>query len=287
MLPTKWSVCWAIAISLGSLCTLRAQTAAWVQVQADSLFAAGHYAEAIPLYDRLLFFEPEASHVAQSNLHLAISYFETGQFERAAYYYDAAYFAATSDSLQESILLEKSLSYLLAQHPKEALIELLSLPETAEPYRRQVFLGLTYFLLTDYDQAEVAFAAIFPDTCLTSVQEVLDDARRTDRRYRAARAQFLSALLPGLGQAYIGDWRSSANSLVINGAFAYLFVATALNYSWLSAAMSVLPWLQRYYIGGIKKVGVLARDRGANRRQDLYRELVDLLPQLEAACPRP
>ncbi|MGB3618133.1 MAG: tetratricopeptide repeat protein [Catalinimonas sp.] len=271
-LRATWSVCCALLLSGAAL----AQDADLTRRRADSLFRTGRYEAAISLYDRLLFFDAAGPGV-EANLRLAVSYFETGDFNRAARHYDAAYFAADTDSLREEVLLRKGLSYLLAQRPQEALIELLSLPAGTDPHRRQVYLGLTYFLLRDYEPAEAALLSVVPPERHAGVREVFRRARRAERRFRPGRAQWMSAFAPGLGQLYVGDVRSGINSAAINGAFAYLFVSTTLNYGIGSAFLTVLPWFQRYYFGGIKKVGVLATQRGDNRRRALYLELVDAL----------
>ena len=282
-----WSLCCALTISGGATVPAWCQTAAQLHQRADSLYAAGERAAAIPLYDRLLFFAPPARALAEVNLRLADSYYETGAFEQAARHYDAAYFAAGTDSLRTVVLLQKGLSYLLAQRPQEALAELLSLPATAPAYTQRSYLGLTYFLLADYDAAEATLAEVLTPAGQTAAGKVFSRARRTERRFRPDRAQWLSAFAPGLGQLYVGDVRSAANSAVINGAFAYLFVATVVNYNWSSALLTVLPWLQRYYVGGIKKVAVIAGQRGENRRRALYLELIDVLEADTTHRPAP
>lgn len=278
-MPTTWSFCCALLVSSFA----HGQSPDQTRRTADSLFAAGQYATAATHYDRLLFFAGPDADLRADNLQLAVSYFETGDFNRAARHYDAAYFAADTDSLREEVLLQKGLSYLLAQHPQEALIELLSLPESADPYRLNVYLGLTHFLLRDYDPAEAALVQAVAPEAAPDVQALLNRARRAERRFKPGRAQWLSAFAPGLGQFYVGDIRSGINSAVINGAFAYLFISTTISYGWGSAVITVLPWLQRYYFGGIKKVGSIARERGERRRRALYLELIRTLE----TAPRP
>lgn len=91
----------------------------------------------------------------------------------------------------------------------------------------------------------------------------------------------MSAVLPGLGQAYVGRWGEAGSSLLVNGAFAAGVVTFALQEEWAATALVGLFGLGFY--GG----NVLSAANGAKRfNRRAWRDRVDELrpvyaPELE------
>lgn len=74
-------------------------------------------------------------------------------------------------------------------------------------------------------------------------------------------AGLLSAVLPGAGQYYSFSFVDGLSSQVILGSLTLLGIYLAQNYGNWTAVLCVLPWLQRYYIGGIRNAVLCARNK--------------------------
>jgi hypothetical protein len=49
------------------------------------------------------------------------------------------------------------------------------------------------------------------------------------------------------------------------------------NYSIIDAVVSVLPWYQRYYMGGLNNTAELVEKKRQKNRSEAYREVMDVL----------
>ena len=68
-------------------------------------------------------------------------------------------------------------------------------------------------------------------------------------------AKLLSAILPGAGQVYVGNWRDGVNALLLNGALGFLAVDAVLDGHYVDAALwsGFIFW--RYYRGNTFRAG--------------------------------
>lgn len=87
-------------------------------------------------------------------------------------------------------------------------------------------------------------------------------------------ARILSMILPGAGQFYAGDVKNGINSLLLTGGFITIGFVVAINYSLLDSFVSVIPWIQRYYIGGFKRAGNIAEDRMLQKQNEIYQQIL-------------
>lgn len=82
-------------------------------------------------------------------------------------------------------------------------------------------------------------------------------------------ARALSTIIPGLGQAVNGDFNDGLNSAIINGSMVALFFYVTSNLSFADAALSVVPWFGRFYIGGMQNA-ITASIRKQQRKKQEY-----------------
>jgi len=87
----------------------------------------------------------------------------------------------------------------------------------------------------------------------------------------------LSAVLPGAGQVYAGDIGDGVNSLALNAALFVLAYHTAIAYNLFNAIVAVVPWNLRYYEGGFLRAGEIVKEKRAQRHQEIYRQLLEVL----------
>ena len=85
----------------------------------------------------------------------------------------------------------------------------------------------------------------------------------------------MSMIVPGLGQLYVGDVKNGLKSFVLSVGLFSLGLRSALINNPLDAAISTLPWFQRYYQGGFKKAELIAIARIQEKRYKIYNQLLD------------
>jgi hypothetical protein len=62
--------------------------------------------------------------------------------------------------------------------------------------------------------------------------------------------------------------------MLLTGGFIALGYFVATRYSLLDATVAVIPWIQRYYMGGFKRAGLIAEERMKEKQDRIYRALI-------------
>ncbi len=270
-----------ISLTLAPL-LVKSQSLVQIVNFADQQFKAENYKSAINEYNRALFFGYSKQDVLYLNV--ANSYFFLKDFEQSIVFYDKTYFSTQSDSLKNEAILGKSFSLILEKEYLLAISETMNLDTTRSPLQNakmNLFQGIAYFGLHEDQLATQSFKScltrLSPDGNLDFIDNQFKQIRRNERRYNPKTAWFLSLILPGSGQLYAGDFKNSANSLILVGGLFYLAVVYASNVSLLEALFFALPWVQRYYLGGAGKAESLTLDRQLKNRNAMYISVVDFL----------
>lgn len=248
----------------------------------DKQFADGHFDLAANEYNRALFF----GYPAQDQLCLKIAecYFNQNKLEQSARFYDRAYFSTNSDSIKTEAILGKSFSLILEKKFMLALSELINI-DSAKIVHQNIKLnflkGITYFGLNQDDQAEDAFKkcmeGLSQKNDLSNIETEFNRIKRSEKRFNPQTAYILSLFLPGAGQLYSGEYKEAANSAVLLGGLIYVTISMAGKYSFIEAIITILPWFQRYYIGGANKAERLALEKQQVKRNDSYQSILKRL----------
>ncbi|SOE21420.1 hypothetical protein SAMN06298216_1890 [Spirosomataceae bacterium TFI 002] len=254
----------------------RAQSIEATYELGNLLYSEGNFSAAEDVLRRVLYFDKNEEYGAKVNLIYANSLYHSGKFSEANYYYDLAYFSA-SDASKVDILLQKTSCYLLLQNYSYARIELFNLPESLNEDQDKMkvfYTAMLEFAEGNFPESEDAFKQIASDT--TRVDVLFDKNTKIDK-LKPKTAKILSIIVPGLGQIYAGDWKAGINSLVLTGGLFYLGLNSGIKNSFLDAAISVLPWFQRYYMGGFKKAELIAKAKILERRHEVFNELLEVV----------
>ncbi|MFM8493897.1 MAG: hypothetical protein ACKOA7_09205, partial [Bacteroidota bacterium] len=91
-------------------------------------------------------------------------------------------------------------------------------------------------------------------------------------------AMVMSAVLPGAGQWYSGSKREAMNTLLINALFLTLTIRTARLVSPLDVMIAILPWFQRYYVGGYNRASLLAYQKQRTKQRDALEIVLQQIP---------
>lgn len=238
-----------------------------------SLQAKQQYSLALYHYNKAAFaIHPQVDAVL--SMYIGLCHFESGHMSTAARFFDLAYYNTTNDSIQTEALLWKIKTLIAEQRSGMALGELLQLDVPAhesQKVRYYFYKGVCQFELGQYEASEWSFLAIAKDSA--AIRAHFAQPKKFNRP-NARLAMVMSALLPGSGQLYAGEKGEAVNSVLINSIFVFYSIRIAQLYSPLDAFIAVLPWFQRYYMGGYNRASVLARERMYANRQVYLREIM-------------
>lgn len=270
-------LCW-----ISTAGALSAQTTDQALVFAREQLAAGNQELAIKTYQRVLFFSG-TRHRDECQRQLAALHAVSGNYDKAIYYCDLLYQSASNDSLRYEALFSKTGLLMVQNQYKKALLELLSLPKSIpEPWmsRKRLYLGAAHFGIRDFDAAREDLLPLFAADDLEGKKEFERLMRQAERaaRKNPKTARWLSTFLPGAGQFYAGDIKNGLNSLLLNAALGYWFVATAISFTVVDAAASISPWLFRYYGGGIKRAGDIVQRKKEEKLRKIFGKILTTLP---------
>ncbi len=258
-----------------SLNILTAQTLEETFAYANEQMNKQEYDNALGAYQRVLFFDKKMGDKIYYNL--AECHFKLNHYEQATKYYDLAYYVASNDSLKFDALFHKTNCLLLQHNYRNALIELMSLDDSLPEYwqnKKYFYFGITYFGLEDFDKSQNYF--VKANATQTNEIEQLFIQNKKVSKINPKTARVLSIILPGLGQLYCGDIRNGLNSFLLTSGFLGLAIYTMYSYTVVEAFLSVLPWYQRYYLGGFQGAMRIAQEKKDQKRAEIFQQLMDV-----------
>lgn len=259
-------------------CNLQAQDLGATRAMAQTAMQEGRWDAAEALWMRVQFFSGDIAW--ESSSALAEVHFQQGRFREAAE--DFAYVAhlAPSDSLRQHCLFRAATGWLQV-HDYAKIRERLQVmgpqPDSVGEGRRQFFLGMAAYGLGDFVMAEAHWGGCVADVDAQAKLHALFQEHARLRPRHPAVAVALSAVLPGLGQAYIGEPLRGVNALLLVGAIVGggIYVGAVVGIA--DAIVLFGPPFIRYHIGGARRVGVDARGKLALRRAEILAQMLDLV----------
>lgn len=264
--------CWIFIVSVCISAVAEAQ-AADAMAMALHFEKAKQYPLALYHYNQAAF-EMHPAVDASLNLHIGRCHLLQGNAPTASKFFDLAFFNSTNDSIKMEALLWKTKSLLAEKSPGIALAELMQYDAPKHPAQAltyHFYKGVCHFEMEQYEQAEASFLAIVTDSA--AIQAHFDQPKKFSRP-NSRWAMVMSAVLPGAGQLYAHEPKEALNSVLINSVFVFYSIRIAALYSPLDAFIAVLPWFQRYYVGGYNRASILARDRMYRNRQQYLQAIM-------------
>lgn len=241
---------------------------------ADHFRETGLHDMAVSHYRRVIFFGYDSLQAIAFPL-IAECQLKSGNHEEAIFFFQLAYNTAPSDSLKNEYILNRVLCYILIDRIEMARQQLYALSDTSGHYFRKKFHfyhGIIDLFSFQPEKAKHHFLLSSGDEAEKERIEFLFTSMRLHHPTPST-AKWLSIFMPGAGQAYAGDMRGAINSFLLNAGLAGLALHTAFNYSFWEGAISIMPWLIRYYMGGHRH----AETRALNRQKEKQRELLQLI----------
>jgi tetratricopeptide (TPR) repeat protein len=246
---------------------------------ADHQYLTGDYESAVKEYLRIGYFQNFSDPLIQ--LRLANSYYMSGKWSTARFYYDQVYRLADPDSIKMVSKINKISTLVSEEKYKEGLIELFGINDSV--YQKHyaeidLLFGICYFGLEEFDKSRDYFKDAVKNN--NSAQARIDSIfhnKKSFYRPKVAIPYLLSIILPGLGQIYLGEISEGLNSFFLTESLLILGAVVAYEYSVFDALLSVLPWYQRYYMGGLNNTWDLVIKKRQKRRSEAYKAVLDIV----------
>lgn len=205
----------------------------------------------------------------QKYIAAATIYAASGNISKAEFFLNQTYQKVNNKLHHSEILLTKSDIYISATKYFNAIATLLQIDteenkglDTAVNIR----LGICYFNLQRYNESQECFLKAVTESQKPEIEKIIRKAKK-QRHPSPLICGISSALIPGTGQYMSLRVVDGLSSEVILGSLALLGVYLAEHYGNWTAILCVLPWVQRYYLGGIKNAVQCARSRKVNKNR--------------------
>ncbi|MBA4851912.1 tol-pal system YbgF family protein [Emticicia sp. BO119] len=252
---------------------------------ANELYDKKDYSGAANTYRRVIFFDKQEEFRKRCYKNIADCLYATQNYEEAADYYELAFYQQRTDSTKAEVLFRKLSCFLILGNFEYAEIELVNIPDklTDEQQRRKTFYSaILHFSTEKYDESKKEFLTLIEPNNSEARQKIEQLFVKNDKisRLSPKKAKVLSIILPGLGQFYAGDVKNGFNSLLLTGGVVTWGILAAIGSpAPLDIFITMVPWFQRYYMGGYKKAEVIAENQKKKRRSKVYNQILDEVSQ--------
>ncbi len=248
---------------------------------ADKQYDLMNYKIALKEYQRAIFFNRSIKNSYLYN-QIAKCFFYNKQYIRASKYYQYAYNISDNDSIKDELIFKRTICYLLSQKYNLAKIELFSLNDTISNYflqKRNFFLAVTYFGLESFKLSEHYFINSINKNNVDEINEIKKIFSKRKNLYRPnpKLAFYMSVIIPGSGQLYIGEIKDGINSLLLTGGLFTLGIHMSLKYTVLDAFLAIYPWFQRYHQGGSFNAKKYAIIKLQKNRSKTYKKILNIV----------
>ena len=250
----------------------------------DHLLAHGNPDAAITEYKRFLFFHPDAADAAAVYADIGRAYRTQAHWSEAITAFQTAVLLAPDAETKSDYQLQLAVTRIAAQDYDLARLELIKVTlrtPSALHYRRALFLqAVAYLYQFRWTDARESLRNYTSDAKLdTLFQAALDTPQKSVRL-----ARILSTLLPGAGQAYIGEWGQAVNALLLNGTLGFLTLDALLDGYYIDAGLWGAFIFWRYYRGNTFRAGAAAE---AFNRHESQRAAAAILQRLQELVGTP
>ena len=249
--------------------------------EAERLAAIGAWDEAVTEYERYLFFHPDSPSATVIRA-IADLYGKQGDFRKAAETLDRALSLLLDDSLRSENRIEAAAFNIAAGDYQTAELELMRIGAFAlsPGLRRRAnrYLCLVYSMSMDWAGLKKIMdeSAVFEGARSGLIDSLIMD-NEARHRVSPVAAQWMSTVLPGLGQIYARDVRNGCNALAISVATGCLTVQSIMNGYFQEALLTDITLFWRYYNGN--RWGAMESAERYNERRDveLRKKILTLL----------
>ena len=269
----KRQISWLICISITSA-VVSGQDLSTSLSMAETNLGEGRYQDAEMLYRRVLFFDSSYRYQAETIRGLATISFRNQKFDESSKYY----LTLSRITNEPSYYYAHILSLLKDENWVLAKRSALNMQDTSlhVSVSKDIFLALASFGLGDFETSS-SFLDKAEEKLGVEVdqKDIFDQVGRVDKKSRT-KAIVMSAIVPGSGQLYSKHYGEAANSFLLISAVGLVYYYSLTQIGFLDALISVSPWLNKYYVGGMNRAAELVDIYKSEEFLLLYNNVVDL-----------
>lgn len=255
---------------------------------AEKFFNSGDYYNAITEYKRFIFFNSN-----KNNDNLSYVYFKIGlayrnqkKWQECTNTFQKSIQTAATEEIRDERKIALAIALISNGHYSTAEFLLIKVEMFSRiPKLKQkaaFFRAISSLYSFKWNQARETFH-FYSINAKSESQEIFNQvdsllAEAKDFKYKSPKlAKMLSAILPGSGQIYAGDWGNGVNALLINAATGYLFVNDFLNHQYLDAIFNSLFLFERFYSGNRSNAEKSAKKYNERKNQLFAAKILEIL----------
>ncbi|MBP5369545.1 MAG: hypothetical protein J6Z01_13950 [Bacteroidales bacterium] len=265
-----------ICIIIFSNCALYSQNCDSVYNSAVKAFVNGDTLLALKEIQRAILFDT-ISNNPQKYITAARLFAYTGNNGKAEALINQAYQKVNSNLQQNEVLMAKADIYISSKKYFNAIGALMQIDtDKFEELSagQNLRLAICCYHLAQYSQCQEYLSKVVSTEKQHELEKLMRKTRRLGKPSPAI-AGISSAIVPGTGQYISNSPIDGIASEMLIGSFVTLGIYLANNYGNWTAVLCVLPWIQRYYIGGIKNAADCAKRKRATKTNKLLNKLLD------------
>lgn len=233
-----------------------------------SLFESGEYFNSVTELKRYLFFDSVGAHRYEANLLIAKAYRTGGFYDIAGRYFSNARNISSGSSEYLSASIELSKNELLRNNPENSL-EILRVAENrhgSSGFSNEIAYWRSIALIfnQEYEKGAALLDSLFPGDSLAILAKTA-----ADDKVNPAFIRLMSAILPGSGQIYLGEYTSGILSLGWTGFWGYIMVNAISENRIFDGLMTGNFLFSRFYNGNLKNTLTFAENHNISVRNKL------------------
>lgn len=214
-----------------------------------------NYDAAITEYKRFLFFHPDDMRAAGVYQKIGLTYRTQGLLQETILAMRNAVLHASDENAKSEYQLELAVTLIASQNYDLARLELIKVtirnpsgPLSRRAHFLQVVANIYQFR---WQEAHESLQNYTTDEMLDNLfNHAINLPRKSPRG-----AKVLSAIFPGAGQVYAGNWRGGVNALALNGTLGFVTVDSVLDKHYVYAVLWTYFFFSRYYMGNLHQAG--------------------------------
>lgn len=199
-----------------------------------------------------------------------------GKFQEAISYYTFAQSQGSRAQIDVQIIFKKIRLWIAMGRYKLAYAEAFNIPDNLPHLqcRKTLYQAYALYEARKFKESKDLYLGICPEANKIQVIQYFNAAYEV--YHRPVRVyQWISYILPGLGQALNGYYSDALNSFLLNGVLIGVFIYTTATVGLIEGGIAVIPWIYRYYSGGAEKARHWAVISKQEKLDALHLKIID------------
>lgn len=234
---------------------------------ADRYVDQGNIDAAITEYYRHIYLHPNDDQLVAAYTKLGIACRQDGQQQACLRAFASALERCQTSEERVRVRLELATAHLLFDQPIQAQLVLMRIQsayslDSLVSVQVRSLLGVAALMTGQWAVAAEHLTAWSKHLANPAVTDTISMllADTTDIPHRSPSvAKIMSAIIPGLGQMYCGEYLDGLNAMALNGALIWSVVTQVERQRYLAALMVGIPLVGRYYLGNLDHADMYAR----------------------------